>query len=209
MTNTLTTLRAALNEAKNAKECIDYYDIPAEKLDLDSVDSVIAGLTELIASMEAQPVAAWLDRDMDSSFTATELDGGAIGYLEPLYTHPAQPSEPKAEPAHDDLTIAYMSGFHDGRKAKTEPVQEPVAEIEISRHGNATTIDNHFYDVVREWPAGTYKLYATPQTRKPLTRDQIKSMLSDAGYTEVQAKADFINGIRHAEIAHGIEGGAA
>ena len=36
-------------------------------------------------------------------------------YTHPLYTHP-QPKAEKQEP--DDLTIAYMSGFHDGKKKR-------------------------------------------------------------------------------------------
>jgi len=40
-------------------------------------------------------------------------------------------AQPKSEPAHDDLTIAYLSGFHDGKMAKprAEPVQEPVSAM--------------------------------------------------------------------------------
>jgi len=44
------------------------------------------------------------------------------------------------KPAHDDLTIAYMSGFHDGKKAKAEPVQEPLtAEAAYSMGAKGAT----------------------------------------------------------------------
>lgn len=40
----------------------------------------------------------------------------------------------------------------------------------------------------------------------PLTREQVKGLCESAGYdmTSMQERADFINGIRHAEAAHGI-----
>ncbi|MGC4396032.1 hypothetical protein [Hydrogenophaga sp. T2] len=42
--------------------------------------------------------------------------------------------------------------------------------------------------------------------RKPLTRAEVKNIIADAGYSEAspQERADFINGIRHAERAHHI-----
>ncbi len=41
----------------------------------------------------------------------------------------------------------------------------------------------------------------------PLGRDEVKVILSEAGYVHVsaQSKADFINGLRHGEKAHGIQ----
>jgi len=39
----------------------------------------------------------------------------------------------------------------------------------------------------------------------PLTRQQVISMMDDAGYSNIQERANFINGIRHAELAHGIK----
>lgn len=44
------------------------------------------------------------------------------------------------------------------------------------------------------------------QALKPLTPAQAKKILKEAGYenSSAQEKADFINGIRHGEIAHGI-----
>lgn len=42
----------------------------------------------------------------------------------------------------------------------------------------------------------------------PLTREQVKGILSDSGYedAETDALCDFINGIRYGEICHGITG---
>ena len=56
-------------------------------------------------------------------------------------------------------------------------------------------------------------LYTSPPAqRKPLTRDQVKAMMVENGYDQAspQERADFINGLRHGEVAHGItKGGAA
>ena len=43
--------------------------------------------------------------------------------------------------------------------------------------------------------------------RKPLTREQVREICEGSGYDKatMQERADFINGIRHAEAAHGIK----
>ena len=51
-------------------------------------------------------------------------------------------------------------------------------------------------------------LYTSPPAqRKPLTRDQVKKLITATGYDTAspQERTDFINGIRHAETAHGIK----
>mgnify|MGYP006050054291 CR=1 FL=1 len=59
-------------------------------------------------------------------------------------------------------------------------------------------------------PAGA-KLYTAPQPveREPLTRERVKAICAESGYetATLQERADFINGIRHAERHHGIKGG--
>jgi len=111
MTNTLTTLRSAKEIAQQVRG--DYM------LDGKELEALKASHLALIASMEAQ-----------EPFTSAELVCMNEGYVHSKahgLSHHAQPSEPKSEPASDDLTIAYMSGFHDGKKAKAEPVQEPAS----------------------------------------------------------------------------------
>lgn len=57
-------------------------------------------------------------------------------------------------------------------------------------------------------------LYTTPQPTQaqagavPLTREQVKAICVESGYetATLQERADFINGIRHAERHHGIKG---
>ena len=50
---------------------------------------------------------------------------------------------------------------------------------------------------------------AQPVEREPLTREQVKAICVESGYetATLQERADFINGIRHAERHHGIKKG--
>ena len=42
---------------------------------------------------------------------------------------------------------------------------------------------------------------------KPLPREVVRRLLNDAGYEDaIQGRADFINGLRHGELEHGITG---
>ena len=57
-------------------------------------------------------------------------------------------------------------------------------------------------------PPGLAQLYTSPPAqRKPLTRNQVKKLITATGYDTAspQERTDFINGIRHAEAAHGIK----
>lgn len=49
-------------------------------------------------------------------------------------------------------------------------------------------------------------IHTAPPKAVPLTRAQVNGLLESAGYymASPQENADFINGIRHAEMAHGI-----
>jgi len=123
-----------------------------------------------------------------------------------LYTH-AQPSEPKAEPAHDDLTIAYMSGFHDGKKAKSEPAPEPLTgcacrwDAESNRVATCV-IHQGWLDVVGEWADRAKAAEAaTPQARKPLTHDDVRKA---GGIVHRDGNIFFTN----INMLNGIEGGA-
>ena len=48
-----------------------------------------------------------------------------------------------------------------------------------------------------------------PVALEPLTRERVKAICAESGYetATLQERADFINGIRHAERHHGIKGG--
>lgn len=51
-----------------------------------------------------------------------------------------------------------------------------------------------------------YGARVADERREPLTRKEVTSILTDAGYgrAPAQHRADFINGLRHGERAHGI-----
>jgi hypothetical protein len=74
---------------------------------------------------------------------------------------------------HEDAIAALQA-------ALAEPSAEPVAWIEISVRGTATTIDNHFADCVRDWPCGEYQLYPHPPVPEPLTTDEVTDAMLDA-----------------------------
>lgn len=118
----------------------------------------------------------------------------------------------RGEPDHgDELTIAYMSGLHDGKKLAAQPaVQEPVAWIDM-----------------RAWPPIRFRegvlrsdlehldglpLYTTPpaaQPAVPLTDEEIYEM-----YNEPRSDSEMLAFARAIESAHGItaapeKGGAA
>ena len=69
--------------------------------------------------------------------------------------------------------------------------------------------------LVMEWLAKIRKDLAEEKAtaqpaQEPLTREQVRGLLKSAGYdtAPVQGRADFINGLRHGEQAHGIGGKA-
>ncbi|MDC2861121.1 hypothetical protein [Delftia sp. DT-2] len=47
------------------------------------------------------------------------------------------------------------------------------------------------------------------EARKPLPPARVDELMAEAGYlgASAESRADFINGIRHGEVAHGITGG--
>jgi len=271
MNNTLNTLRAALSALGTAIDTVrnyaadtheryaGYYPERHAQADLDvvEVEQAIAGLTTLIASMEAQPeqgcilchgkgeyemASAWLpgqppqekcmvkcnqcaqpsepkseptvsvprhviERTLHCLNTPHQADLRLV--LRDLYAafNTPQPSEPKSEPAHDDLTIAYMSGFHAGKMAKSEPVQEPFGFFRPEPFG---------WTDCAETDEGAIALYEAPQARKPLTDKQCDAiqrtpqvrrlLLTYADHTDDQSAIALVRAIAQ---ANGIEGGAA
>jgi len=219
MTTTLTTLRAAKSALEMQQTGLQWYRgmmpeyVDGSDYEADAeTSSAITDLRTLIASMEAQPEPSPVmlkvvrgdicckSLDMDQSYgmwvpvTYSAEHGFVDGTC--FYTT-AQPSEPKAEPAHDDLTIAYLAGFHAGRKAKVEPVQE-CDSPELCRISGSCA-----------GQYGTKKICAqhaaAPQARKPLTLEQIDDIWVEHGCDG----EDAIGFARAVEKAHGIEGGAA
>lgn len=62
----------------------------------------------------------------------------------------------------------------------------------------------------RDFASAVLARWGTPQpvVREPLSANQVSELANSAGYWHGDtSRADFINGIRYAEAAHGIKGG--
>ena len=78
-----------------------------------------------------------------------------------------------------------------------------------------TVIDRktgRFHDAARyrDFASAVLARWGSPQpvAREPLTANQVSGLAESAGYWHGDmSRADFINGIRYAEAAHGIKGG--
>jgi hypothetical protein len=111
-------------------------------------------------------------------------------------------SQPEQE--SDDLTIAYMSGFHDGKnKNAPQPKQEPVAmRYDFDGYG-WLYIDNGSGSNWREKIKNAEPLYTTSPQRKPLTDEQIEAIAKNYALGNPTTPLHFARAI---EAAHGIKG---
>jgi len=110
----------------------------------------------------------------------------------------------------DDLTIAYMSGFHAGKNTPhPKPEQEPVAmRYDFDGYG-WLYIDNGSGSNWREKIKNAEPLYTTPPQRKPLTDKQIGAILEDPSIAEKHQGNWLVLPYAYAraiEAAHGIKG---
>ena len=98
-----------------------------------------------------------------------------------------------------------------GAMKKQPAQQEPVAlqwlaEMILSDCGCSNT-NQRLLERVMNRIQQYERANTSPPQRKPLTREQVKGLCESAGYDMAtsQERADFINGIRHAEAAHNIK----
>lgn len=89
------------------------------------------------------------------------------------------------------------------------PAGEPADVAALVKAAQAFVLEPESHKKKLELEALAWGPLAAPPVREPLTRERVKEIVREAGYdTEpVQHKADFINGIRHGERAHGITKG--
>ena len=96
----------------------------------------------------------------------------------------------------------------DRHALEQQAAQEPMFWVRLrSDSGYEGPIHNDSIERVRKESGGWTPLYTHPVPKcQPLTDEQVKAICEGAGYDKVPAlhRADFINGIRHCEKAHGI-----
>ena len=108
---------------------------------------------------------------------------------------------------HEDCQYTAVIGGID-----EDGLQYPIAEINADTYGHdgeSLALANFYAAANPAVVLGLLDRIAeleAQQALKPLTPVQVKEILKEAGYenSPEQEKADFINGIRHGEIAHGI-----
>lgn len=105
-----------------------------------------------------------------------------------LASTPAQPAQQEPSPIKAEHKTVTPSGTVVTRLELTDKAKE-------SLRANVTHI-----------PGIAQPQEPPQQERKPMTRAQVKDLMESVGYEAAtpQEKADFINGIRHAERHHGI-----
>ena len=171
-----------------------YYDLYKEKVDAN----VITAIKEALAQPKQEPEAwqvkyrndegipqiAWFPHPVHPKSPLAKRP-----YTEePLYTTPPQR---KPEQESDDLTIAYMAGFHAG-KNKDAPQPEPVAmRYDFDGYGYLY-IDNGSGSNWKEKIKNAEPLYTTPPQRKwvGLTDEEKNDCLVSADPCECLAKPE-------------------
>ena len=148
---------------------------------------------------------------LEANFATWSAKTKAIPIIKEALAQPEQES--------DDLTIAYMSGCHDGKntphpKPDQEPVTLQINSIPPFKNPPNDVIDAAFHvsnwaqrNNWTKWRIGKCCSvdYTTPPQRKPLTDEQLIA----AYESEQQGRyGDHIRSLRAIEAAHGIKGKA-
>ena len=101
---------------------------------------------------------------------------------------------------------AHVERCLESKKTPQQEAQKPAATV-IKKGAERQWMSERLGAL----PDGIYNLYLAPQPvwHEPLTREQVKAICVESGYetATLQERADFINGIRHAERHHGIKKG--
>lgn len=116
-----------------------------------------------------------------------------------LAEQPAPPPECKTDAEKTAFAFGWWKALEENRKQPAQQ-QEPEFKCLLDSAG--------YIPLAAEELAALSPQPAQPS--KPLTREQVREICEVSGYDKatMQERADFINGIRHAEAAHGIKGDA-
>lgn len=168
--DTLTTLRAALDELQNAKECIDYYGIPSEKIDLDVVDKSITGLRTMIAAMEAQEPVLHQYRWLNPANNPDDTDLMDWKLVEPRNPHmdTVQDRITELEAYRYDGRVVYEVR---GLFAHAQPVEQPTEIERLTAHLKQANAQTEEFE--RKWYLACDELDA-------LKAQPVEQPLSDA-----------------------------
>jgi hypothetical protein len=166
------------------------------------VDKAITAIKQALAAPVQEPVSMRMPKVGDKVVCLEDESIGTIVYL----TAGGSPEIKFDDGSHGTYMLrefAELFGYTTP-PAQPAPVQEPVAWMD--KYGE-------IYKDVPEVLSTDTPLYTTPPAAQPapvpLARERVKEICAEAGYdtANVQARADFINGIRHGEAAHGITKG--
>ncbi|MDA8522024.1 hypothetical protein [Acidovorax sp. NCPPB 4044] len=171
------------------------------------------------------PPAAWLvdwpeEPDLGHYFAE---DRSPSGRSRPLYLGPSPqgPTDPDIDALWDGEKLSQPQVINRralvrkalaclGAHARQEPSDAEIAETSLEFVGMEPLSDFDYVAFARAVLArwGAPAASGEPVARKPLSADAVRQALADAGYDRGVShaqRADFINGLRHGEVAHGIK----
>ena len=100
------------------------------------------------------------------------------------------------------MTIKPQESDYTSHVAYTRTLEHYCAEIEADLRAASMSAAWQGFEI-NELRAELERLKA----QAPLSGDVVRRLLGDAGYEDdIQGRADFINGLRHGELEHGITG---
>ncbi|CAB4150728.1 hypothetical protein UFOVP577_28 [uncultured Caudovirales phage] len=213
---------------KLALEALDCICSPLHVREITKVGNAMKAIKEALAQPDQEPVAcpfpcgwkrlfeiivadgAFLARSLEEGEAITEHQREVvmqmIGYAKDMALHgmkAIREALAQSDQESDDLTIAYMAGFYDGKnKDAPQPEQEPVA------WGGDCVLGHCGSPAGCEGSNCCRANYTTPPQRKPLTDEQIFDLSEPFGafqYGDAQGhkRLEFARAI---EAAHGIKG---
>lgn len=152
-----------------------------------SANDAIAGLRAMLV----QPAQRWKCGDADPTFQVG-CDVPQCGEKEVLPSHAAHDALHFSQFLTDVMTAAGLVTH--GKQCKALGAR--IGEKAMKYRGVTPLVK---------------PMLSNSAQREPLTREQARNLMSEAGYnfkdTTPREQAAFLNGLRHAEIAHGITKG--
>ena len=195
----MTTKTEAQPEALRLAEWIDSDFDPSEMLEI-GYDASAKELRRQHAEIEQLKA----ERDL----RAVERDGANERVRLMLNAKNQWMDRAKAAEAQLSARQAAPDGW---RLVPVEATRSMMAAAVISKEGNAVykNLEARYLEQMEREHGDAYAAMLSaappPPEREPLKAQEVHGLCESAGYlTGDEAKADFINGLRHGEMAHGI-----